>query len=49
MRSEVYTSKQRNALIFTTVTKPASWWSGNAYAPEAGSLRFKFRAGQIRH
>ena len=28
---------------------PASWSSGNAFVSGAGGLRFKSRAGQIRH
>ena len=35
--------------IELNVITPASWSSGNAFVSGAGGLRFKSRAGQIKH
>ena len=31
------------------IRSPASWSSGNVFVSGAGGLRFKYRAGQIKH
>ena len=47
-------AKGLNILTFTvqhlkSPNLPVSWSSGNAFVSGAGDLRFKSRAGQIRH